>query len=428
MKNKQTGIYKKLSKVLLIQLAIISVVTLLSVYGAAKVVENVLIKEALEGESRYYWAHLEKKPDFPLPNTLNLTGYLQKNESDVGHIPEAIRTLDLGYHKVVYGERHPLVHVSEKNGHVLYLLFEEGQVSRLAFYFGIAPLAFVLLMIYLPSWIGFMMAKRAISPIVKLSKRVGEIQVSSGKNLQLDVSDLKNSSDAEVNTLVESFDQFSTQVNNFVRREKNFTRYASHELRTPLAVLKGSIALLRKRGVSEDNVETLNRMESVLDEMRALIEGLLILARGDQEIHKEPVHLANLIDKSLEQLEAVHECSNLLIKRDYDELLVIDANETLLFTCVNNLINNAFNYTEQGSITITADQTQLVVSDTGVGIDSESLASVTKPFYRAHRDTNPVKGLGLGLTIVDKICNEMAWSFELESTKKKGTQAIIKFS
>lgn len=52
---KKTGIYKKLNKVFIIQLIFISIVTVASVFGAAKVVENVLIKEALIGEAQFFW-------------------------------------------------------------------------------------------------------------------------------------------------------------------------------------------------------------------------------------------------------------------------------------------------------------------------------------------------------------------------------------
>ena len=64
---------------MLIQLVLISGVTLLSVYGAAKVVEKVLIKQALEGEAEFYWEHYKNNPKSNLPKTLNLTGYMEQS-------------------------------------------------------------------------------------------------------------------------------------------------------------------------------------------------------------------------------------------------------------------------------------------------------------------------------------------------------------
>lgn len=190
MTQKRRGIHYKIIKAMAIQLLLISAVTLLGVYGAAKVVENVLIKQALEGEADFFWKNYEKNPDFNLPSTLNLTGYMSSSQPS-DDVPDYLESLQPGYQRVDFNHRQPLVHISEQYGKRLYLVFEEGQVARLSFYFGIAPLAFVLLIIYLPAWIMYMLSRRAISPVVKLSRLMDSVEVSERADLKMDFSDIE---------------------------------------------------------------------------------------------------------------------------------------------------------------------------------------------------------------------------------------------
>ena len=98
--NKQDkGLVSKLNKVFIIQLVFISLATVGGVFGAAKVVENVLIKQALQGEAKFFWEHRAKNPDFPLPKTMNLTGYMVDND-DFSQVPTPLKTMQEAYQRV----------------------------------------------------------------------------------------------------------------------------------------------------------------------------------------------------------------------------------------------------------------------------------------------------------------------------------------
>ena len=427
MRNKAPGIQRKLVKVMAIQLLLISFVTLLSVYGAAKVVENVLIKEALEGEARFFWQHYEKNPNLNLPSTLNLTGYISDlSDSENSNIPDGIAKMPVGYQRLDGHEKSPLVHVSEKYGKRLYLVFEEGQVSRLAFYFGIAPLAFVLLIIYLPAWISYMLSKRAISPVVKLAKLMEEKTVNERSDIRLNFSDIEKRADAEVLILLDAFEQYADQVEQYVQRENNFTRYASHELRTPLAVLKGSVSLLSKHQLSEQQQKIVLRMKPMILEMEELLEALLLLSK-DQEpkISDEPISVNLLVKQQLSQIKRLFEHKEIQVEQLNVADLKRKVPERLLAICINNIVMNAFNYTEKGTIQVSINQTGISVSDTGKGIEAESLKRIFEPFFRADRDDNEVKGFGLGLSIVQRICEQMGWQVSIESQPQHGTQVTL---
>jgi len=423
MARKQKKIHHKLVRAMLIQLVLISGVTLLSVYGAAKVVEKVLIKQALEGEADFYWKHYKENPTSNLPRTLNLTGYMERS-SHSEPVPEDIAKLPIGYQRLETREKRPLVHVSERYGRKLYLVFEEGQVAKLALFFGITPLALVLLIIYLPAWISYYMAKRAVSPVIKLSRKMEMVDADEG--FEIDFSDIEQNADAEVNVLLNAFKQYARKVEEYVDREKNFTRYASHELRTPLAVLKGSLALLERQDLDNRQQAVVKRMHPMIKEMEDLLEALLLLSRDQTpEETSAPISLNDLVEEQLFQIQKINSDKDLYVSKVFENNIQEVIPERLFCICINNLISNAFNYTDQGSIKLKIKDRDIIIEDTGCGIHPAALKRVHEPFYRENRESIKVKGFGLGLSIVYRICEQLGWKLVIESEQGQGTKATL---
>jgi hypothetical protein len=96
----RTGIRRKLWVVFVLQVAAISFATILGVYGAATVLEDVLIRRALSGEAEFYWQRQAREPQAPVPQTNNMTGYLIRGEQDRDQLPAQLRPLKPGYHRV----------------------------------------------------------------------------------------------------------------------------------------------------------------------------------------------------------------------------------------------------------------------------------------------------------------------------------------
>ena len=422
---KQSGIYKKLNKVFMIQLVFISLVTIASVFGAAKVVENVLIKQALIGEAKYFWAHYDKDNNFSLPKTMNLTGYLiEKN--DYSQSPPILKTVETNYQRINLNEKLPIVYMSEKYNKKLYLIFEEAQVSILALYFGIAPLIVVLLAIYLPAFYSYVQSKRAFSPILQVIKKIESVNVNKQELETLNFDSVKTSGNTEVAALVDSFQNFSHRISNFVKRERNFSRYASHELRTPLTVLKGSLALLKKQNLTEKNLILVERMNLMVLEMQDLVESLLLLSREqDVEQSKQTVVVNDYLKEISEKILISFEDKNIQLKWQSNSLIECALPEQLFTIVINNLVRNACLYSPNDSeLEIIIDQSRIMIKDQGPGMSKEQLNNIFKPFYRADEHSD-IKGFGLGLTIVDWICKQCGWEIIFDSEVDKGTTAIL---
>ncbi len=421
-KVKNKDINSRLIKVLLFQLLFISLATVGGVFGAAKVVENVLIREALEGEAKFFWEAYKENPDFPLPKTMNLTGYFADPANQ--DTPVELYDMTADFQRVTLNEKLPIVYRTEQMGRTLYLVFEEAQVGRLALFFGIAPLVLVLLLIYVPAFFSFVLSKRAISPLVQMVKKIESIDINKASLSELHFEGLTG--DAEVLSLVKSFEDFSAKIAGMIERERNFSRYASHELRTPLTVLKVSLASLKKRPLDEKGLKIVNRMEPVIDEMSELLEALLVLSREqDLAVSEYPV----LINDALKQLVAQNimafEDKDLRIDWQLKQLLEAQIPEQAFNIVISNLLRNAFAYSKDGgTVTVSIENQSISIKDHGIGMTAEQLEKITLPFYRVD-EFSQHRGVGLGLSIVDWLCKQCQWELVFKSEPGVGTEVVL---
>ncbi|MFV0544515.1 MAG: sensor histidine kinase [Marinicella pacifica] len=418
--NKQDkGLVSKLNKVFIIQLVFISLATIGGVFGAAKVVENVLIKQALQGEAKFFWEHRAKNPDFPLPKTMNLTGYMVNND-DFSVVPAPLKTMEEAYQRVELNHKMPIAYVTQKGNQKLFLVFEEAQVSKLAFYFGITPLVIVLLAIYLPAFISYVHSKRALSPILQLVRKLEQVDISQTGLSQLHFDDLNQNANNEIATLVATFEKVSGKIAEFVTRERNFSRYAGHELRTPLAVLKGNIELLKKQPLEPPAQRLVNRMEPMVSDMQALIEALLVLSRENQVTNQEVTVVNDVLKNSVEQAIALFPEKTVHLNWQARHLIEAPLSEQVFAMIISNLVRNACLYSgDEPEITVTIDHNHVIIADQGKGMDAETLARIKEPFYRG--DEFGEKGFGLGLSIVDWLCQQSGWQVDFKSQPGQGT-------
>ena len=416
----------KLVRVFILQILAISMATVAGVYAAALVVENVLVREALNGEAEHFWSHYQEDPSFPLPNTNNLRGYLARG-SDQSDVPEWLRNRPTGFGRVAEAPAsQPVIHVSQRGSDRLYLVFDEVQVSALAFYFGIAPLTGVLLLIYILTWVGYIMSRRAVSTVVKLAEAVRNYDFRAGQFQKFQPEDFDASNDTETLALVNAINQFIGRLESFVQRERNFTRNASHELRTPLAVIKANLNLLKRFDEPERRQAVIERMGRTVADMESLVETLLLLAReSESKLTTSSMVLNDMLQELLDQTSTAIDKPDIETDIKARGLLEVDAPERVLAIVFTNLLRNALTYTEQGRVDVLIDQRGVVVRDTGCGMCEADLDHMFEPFYRGHDRSN--EGYGLGLAIVRRLCKRFGWDLSAESELGVGTEVRIDF-
>ena len=418
-------ISQRLIQVLLIQAAIISLTALLGVYAARYVIGDILIQRALDDEATHYWELYSDDPNAPLPNTYNLTGYLLPDDKA---LPEKFSNFDTGLNKFNKSESdYYIVHVSENYGKRLFLEFDGDQVSELALFFGIFPLTVFLIVIYLSGWIAYRLMSQALSPVVKLANVLEELDPLSEefpKKLKQALSENENQ---EVTVLSRALYNLSDRIQEFVIRERNFTRDASHELRSPITVIKiAADYLLADDELNEVQRKPLLRIKNNASDMEELIEALLILAReSDNALSFEPVCINDVCQEEIERTQNLLPEKPVSVSYQYRNQLYVLASDKVLSILIGNLIRNAFSYTDEGSVTVKVDGDELTIEDSGIGMPEKELEQVFKPFQRGNNKQRG--GYGVGLTIVKMLTERFNWPINVESKLGYGTKVTINF-
>ncbi|MGA9332729.1 MAG: HAMP domain-containing sensor histidine kinase [Rudaea sp.] len=423
----RTGIRRKIWTVYVLQVAAISLATILGVYGAATVLEDVLIKRALTGEAAFYWQRWKADPRVPVPITNNMTGYLLHPGESKTSIPEALRNLQPGYHRLDRTQGVVLVLVSDGPPGRLYLVFNQEQVGRLAFLFGFVPLILVLLIIYITTWLTYRASRHALSPIIALAKAVREWDPKRPDLAALEPHNLSGDPDGDVETLARALHGYASRIEEFVERERNFTRDASHELRSPLTVIKiAADVLLEEDDISEFGQRSLLRIKRSVLDMQAMIEAFLILAReSDTGLPEEDFVVNDAVREEIERAGPLLEGKPVKLLLDERAAFTLHAPPKVFAAMVANLIRNACLYTEAGEVQVTIGGDFVRVRDSGIGMSEEDLAQAFQPYHRANHSVRG--GHGVGLTLVRRLSDRFGWPVDLHSELGVGTIATIHF-
>lgn len=358
-----------------------------------------------------------------------MRGFLSTRGAAGHALPVQIGDQAPGFRQVQAAGQARLVHVSERDGMLLALVFDSDQVSDLAFYFGILPLSIVLLLMYGLLFVAYRWSQAALSPIIRLARRLEAVDFGRAGGVHLDLSSLRRSADAEVATMIDALDSFTTRLDAAIERERVFTRDAGHELRTPVAVFKASLDLLQRDGERPaPERDALARMRLTVEKMESLLETLLLLARVEAEPTRGESTLVNQV--VAEEVAALAPLAgqrgNRIEVAGADEL-VVDAPGQVVRIVIGNLLRNAVSFTREGEIQVRVRANGLTVEDTGIGMTGKDLANAFEPFYRADAARQDTDGHGLGLAIVRRIARQYDWNVRARSRSGEGTTVELKF-
>lgn len=419
------GLGHTLGRAFLFQAAMISVVAILSVWASAFVLEEVLIKQALEDEAKYFWSKRREQPAFPLPDTRNLTGYL---EGDPAHpAPEQYKRFAPGFHDLKSGSGFSVVHVSEGSGRRLFLLFDGENVGHLAFVFGLVPLAGVLVVLYLAAWVSYKQSRRAVSPVIALSNTVRSLDPEHPDKNAFRKPEFTTEAEHEVAALADTLARFAERIGDFVERERNFTRDASHELRSPLTVIRiATDMLLSEQELSDPARASVHRIQRSAKDMEELVEAFLLLAReSEQSLSRDPVAINALLEDEILRARELLNNPRIQVTTSHDAQLNVTASERVLSVIFGNLIRNALSYTDEGRVEITVESDRVRIADSGIGMPEQEIKRVLKPFYQSGDSRRG--GHGVGLTIVSNLCSRFGWPVDIDSQHQVGTTVTVRF-
>ncbi len=229
-----------------------------------------------------------------------------------------------------------------------------------------------------------------------------------------------------------------TELRRLENIRQQFVSNVSHELKTPLTAIQAYAETLLGGAIDdpEHNRQFLRRIEEQADRLHALILDLLRLARiesGENAFALTAVSLGEAAEACVEEHQAIAETKQLtLTTQPASSPICVFADAEALRTILDNLIENAINYTPAGGQVqvrwrMENSQALLEVQDTGVGIAEEHRTRIFERFYRAdNARSRQLGGTGLGLSIVKHLALEFGGGIEIASELGKGSTFTVR--
>jgi signal transduction histidine kinase len=236
--------------------------------------------------------------------------------------------------------------------------------------------------------------------------------------------------DQRVQERTEELARLNRELAKLNKKKSDFVAIAAHELKTPLTLIQGYAEMLAEGGIQNMATGVLERQVpgiiNGVDRLRTIVEDIIDVSLIDTEIlalNLEPISLFNVVEMVYREWKKIAEERDQAIQLgDFQNLPYIEADALRLHQVFGNIIGNAVKYTPDGGrIAISARQleaqddqpafVEVVVSDTGVGIDLEEQERIFDKFYRIEspelHSSSKTRfmgaGPGLGLTIAKGI-------------------------
>lgn len=276
---------------------------------------------------------------------------------------------------------------------------------------------------------GWFLAGRVLRPVGRISAAADAI---TGENLsrRIDVAKTENELERLAQTLNRTFERLEQSF----ERQTRFTADASHELRTPLSIVISHAELaLRKDRTPPEYREALQSVLSAAQRMKAVVEGLLTLARADARdlnLRKERVDLHKVVDETARLLAPVAKDRNVSVTASA-ETAIVTGDPDRLREVVANLLTNAIRYNRDGgrvdvALEVESGRAVLTVTDTGIGIPEKEQSQVFERFYRVDKARSREQGgSGLGLAITKWIVEAHGGTISFTSREGSGTTFTV---
>lgn len=400
--------------------AVTSVILSIGLYLAGQELEQRLIAESLADEMDDYAALRAAVPSTPLIATRTIRSYVE-GERGASEVPAALRALTPGVHEVLLGGQEYFAKVEDRDQQRYYMLYNRSRLHPRARELAIFLATGVVLTTLFAAGGGLWLARRVISPVTELARRVSQLQPEDPPRTH--APDFPAD---ELGELARAFDHYRHRLQAFIEREHSFTGDVSHELRNSLAVINGAAELLLGReGLPQDARRCVERIARAAREMSEVTEALLLLAReADEGAERHPpCHVDQILAEVIEDYRHLLQGKQVALEIQRTTPVELAVEHALLRVAVGNLVRNAFSYTDEGHVRIRLESHQLVIEDTGPGVEPGRASRLFERYYRGEGGA----GVGIGLALVKRICDRHGWDVAMCSDGGPGTVTSLRF-
>jgi heavy metal sensor kinase len=284
----------------------------------------------------------------------------------------------------------------------------------------------------LGSFLGWVMAGRALTPVMDIARAAQRI---SGSNLSLRIPTRETGD--ELDYLILTFNRMIERLQSSFQQMKQFSADVSHELRTPITAIRGQleVALFTAKTTDQYREAMFNALQDI-DRLSQIVRALLLLSHaesGQLVLQKSRLNLCEVAEDLVDQFQIPAEAAGVRLTADLQPECLVAGDRVQIERMITNLLSNAIKFTPEGGevrlrLRTSPERVEIVVEDTGRGIATEHLPLIFDRFYRVPGSgtaPGPEQGLGLGLSFVAWIVKAHDGTIEVDSTPGKGTRFTI---
>lgn len=383
-------------------------------------IEELVWQTLLDNELDNFQERARIDPGYRWVNTPSMSLY---DTSRADAIPRTVRGLPPGLHDgvLIDGREHAVLVGRGASGAIILTLditeLERREADMTLTMAG-AALAVALMLATLAAW----GATRLVAPLSRLAEQISQLK---SERLGQQVSLPAPASD-ELAVIASALNDYLRRNDQFVEREREFIDMASHELRTPLAVIGGAAELaLRDQSLSDAVRMQLARIRQTTRDVEQLVSLLLVLAKDPARLpgFVEPVALADVIAEIVDDHRHLTDGKDLALTFTTSDAEVVAAPLPIVHAAVGNLVRNAIEQSDRGTISVRLEAATVVISDPGHGMSPEEVSALYSRLARGGGERN--RG-GIGLELIMRLCRHLGWSLSIDSEHGTGTQATLR--
>ncbi|AOT56873.1 signal transduction histidine kinase [Weissella soli] len=292
-----------------------------------------------------------------------------------------------------------------------------------------------LVMIFL--MVGLLVSILGMVSVQRLSKRLqtiqegtrciarGDYKTTLAANGHDEISDLAQAINLLSNTLTHQKQEIDTQTAQY----RTLMANAAHEMRTPLTTISGIVEGLQYDVIAEqDKLHAYAMIKNEADRLARLVKHTLDYGRlqqGQIRLQRQTFDVTPLINALIDQLSDKARLAKDHLIYEQAAPVIIHADQDYFIQILYNLVNNAIQFTANGTITIKtwreARQTLIRISDTGIGMTSAQVTKIWEPYYKADPTRIQSGETGLGLAIVRQLVQAHGGTISVHSVVGQGT-------
>lgn len=377
--------------------------------------EEDLIDKILDQQIEYSIELSRRAAEFSPPNTPDMQLYRIDRGANTANVPAHLSALPIGNHEIHDAGRELHIAVRQDGDQRFILTYdvEEHETRLRTLGIGMLVSAIALSAVFLV--IILFLSKQLTAHLAELAHQVEH--KSSTERFALP------GMDREILAVAQALDRYAEQHERSLERERNFTADISHELRTPLTSIRTDAELLSALPeLSEAARKRTLGIIGTVDRVNRLTSSLLLLAREIQPTLLEDVGLAQALREVWPPLLAQHGRNATLAIR-LPDAAVVRCDPALLALVLRNLLENALRHDASGKLDCRLAGNRLITSDHGPGFTADELLRLFEDGQRGKSLT----GHGLGLAIVQHVCNASGWGLSAANGPDGGAEIHIDF-